>query len=240
VNIAPLILSASSIRSYLTCGHRYYLESVLRIPAPHSMEAVIGIAVHAGAEAHVKSGPEAAGEAMRSSFADWVVSVPPGGEIPALDGLVDAGKLLAMWKKHIAPTLGPMKLVESNFAITVDGTLVTGQIDFADQDVHDTKTTTTLSRFRPDSYRLQLSIYRHGFRALLGEWPRKLILDVLARNGRWKQVEMEHDDRELADAVGVAAAGIMEGRFKPTGATSGACNWCPFSGGRCSYAVITE
>lgn len=234
----PLILSASSIKGYLSCPHRYYLENVLRIPAPSSMQAVIGIAVHAGAEAHVKDGPRAAGEALRASFAAEVESVPAGGEITALDGLVDAGKLLDLWKRHIQPTLGPTTLAESNFTITVDGTLFTGQIDFADDSVHDTKTTETLSKFRPESHRMQLTGYRHGFRALLGYWPKRLILDVLARNGRWKQVEMEPDDRELANAVAIVSRGVSDSNFDPTGATSGACKWCPFAGGICRFAVL--
>lgn len=235
---APLILSASSIRSYLSCGYRYYLGSVLRIGGAQNMPAAIGTAVHAAAEAVVRPSPLRPESVLERSLDHEVASVPGVTDDDRQKAVAGAHTLLGMYRRFIVPTLGRMRLAESSFLIRVEGILYSGQIDFGDQDVHDTKTTESLSRFHPEQHRMQLTGYRHGYRALLGEWPGRLMLDVLALNGHWKQVELEPDDRELADAVSIAASGILEARFDPTGATSGACKFCPFSGGVCRYAVV--
>lgn len=234
-----LILSASSIRTYLTCGHRYYLSNVLRLPEPGSIAALIGTAVHAGAEAWHKRLPLRPGEATKRSFAAGLGSVPTAEAEGAPDALPEALRAWETYQRHILPLLGEPVLVEADFGLRIDGTLVTGRIDFADQDVHDTKTAETPSKVKPEYHRLQLSIYRHGYRALTGRWPGRLLLDIVGRNGRWKQMEVEPDDREMADAVGLTAHGILEGRFDPSGASSGACRWCPYLE-VCSYAVIPE
>lgn len=232
-----LILSASSIKSYLDCGYRWYLGNVLRVPARPSMAMLMGTAVHAGAEAWHKRSPVRVEEVIRRSYGAEVDSVAAPGSQEALEGLVAAVKAYRVYQQNIVPLLGAPVLVEAPFAIRVDGTLVTGQIDFADADVHDTKTTETPSKVRAEYHRLQLSIYRHGYRALTGHWPGRLILDIIGMNGRWKQMEVEHDDREMADAVGLASHGIIAGNFEPTGATSGACRHCPYLE-TCRYAVI--
>lgn len=229
-----LILSASSISSYLSCPHRYYLASVLHLPGRQSMAMLMGTAVHAGAEALHKALP--AGATERSFEAEVASVAPVEGESPA-KGLAGALRLYETYRANIAPLLGKPVLVEAAFGMRVDGTLVTGRIDFADTDVHDTKTTETPSKVRAEYHRLQLSIYRHGYRVLTGRWPGRLILDIVGLNGRFKQLVVDHDDQEMADAIGLTQAGIMEGRFEPSGALSGACRHCPYSG-VCSYAVL--
>lgn len=233
---SELILSASSVKAYLDCGYRWYLSNVLRLPERPSMAMLMGTAVHAGAETYHKSLPLRPVEATRRAFEAEVGSVRPvEGERPDR-GLPDALRAYETYQRNIVPTLGPPVLVEAPFAIRVDGTLVTGQVDFADADVHDTKTTETPSKVKAEYHRLQLSIYRHGYKALTGRWPGRLILDIIGMNGRWKQMEVDHDDREMADAVAVTAHGIREQRYEPTGATSGACRHCPYLE-TCTYAV---
>jgi hypothetical protein len=83
-----------------------------------------------------------------------------------------------------------------------------------------------------------MSLYRHGYRALTGRWPGRLILDVIARNGRWKQVEVQPDDQEMTTAIALTRTGILKGEFEPTGASTGRCARCPYSTGACTYARL--
>lgn len=235
-----LMLSASSMKNYLRCPRRYYLSSVLRVPESQNVAAAIGTAVHAAIETALSpfalSSPQ---DALERSLAAEMALVPPAALADAEDPSPDAHKLLALWRKNIAPTLGQIRLVERDFLLRITGVLITGRIDFGDQDVHDTKTTSALSKFHPEAHQLQLTIYRHGYKAITGSWPGRLILDVIARNGRWKQVDLEPDDDGLIEIVGVVRDGIMAERFEPSGALTGACTWCPYSSGVCSFAVLT-
>lgn len=222
---SELVLSASSLKTWLNCGRRYWYEQVLRLPSAPTMEMTIGTATHAGVEAH-HNGQDAL-EATESAFGrEYEGMDHTGGDDPAA-GLHDATAMLALYRENIAPTFHPT-IVERDFLVRLNGVLVSGRIDAADDDVHDTKTTATLSRFRPERHRLQMTLYRHGFRTITGRWPGRLLLDVIARNLRWKTVEVEHDDGELADVLALASRGILGGVYDPTGALNGSCSRCSF------------
>lgn len=231
----PLILSASSISEWLRCHYAYLLGSVWRVPAPPNLDMAIGTAVHAGVEALHKGGPDPVGS-LQDALIDAMESMPAVPEAEATQGLLDALAMFRLYQDKIAPGFHPT-LIEQSFVIDINGVTVSGQIDAADEDVHDTKTTATLSRFRPEKHRFQLSLYRHGYRAITGRWPGRLILDVLARNGRWKQVELQPDDHEVASVLALTSRGILSGDFSPTGALSNRCPRCPFLE-VCQYAVV--
>lgn len=234
---SELVLSASSIGSYLRCSYAYYLGNVLRIPSPPNMDMLAGTGVHSAAEAfHKGENPE---EALAAAMAEGLASMP--GVIPAeaAGAVSNALAMYGVYRDKIAPTFVPI-MVEQGFVIRVDGVLASGQIDVTDdQDqVRDTKTTRLLSKFRPDRHRLQLSLYGIAFRALTGRKPRRLLLDVVAKNLRFKTVEIEPDEGEFVDVLTLVAGGIMRSEFEPTGAWSGACNRCPYSTGVCTYARL--
>lgn len=225
-----LILSASSIAFYLRCHYRYLLSNVYRIGGGRpSMAAVLGAAVHAGVEAFWKS-PTRPDAALRRSFERELATVPtPFEEEPSVV-LAAAERMLGTYIGQVAPTFKPT-MVEQSFLITVEGVGVSGTLDAADEnDVRDLKTVSMISKFYPTEHRLQLSLYRLGYKALTGHYPRKLLLDVLPRRGKivYRSYEIEPDMAEVIDVIGIVSEGIAAEDYEPTGATGGACHYCPY------------
>lgn len=234
---AELILSKSAIDTFLRCGYSWMLGYVHRIKAAPSLDMAVGTAVHAGAEAHWRGDDPVAATTAALTRETALIS---GLTLDGLQGAVTAAQTMtATYLAKIVPTfpVAP-SLIEADFLIRVDGTLVSGRIDAADGDVHDTKTTSTPSKVDPAQHRLGMSIYGHGFAALTGAKPGRLVLDVVARNGRWKTAEVEPDDQGMADAIGLVAGEIMRGNFTPTGALNGSCGRCPYFERECSLGRI--
>lgn len=223
---APLILSASSISAYLRCGHAWLMGNIWRVPAAPNMAMAVGTAVHAGVEQFWKGLPDPVGT-TQGAFRRELESMPTFDKREGEQGIVDAHNMLKVYFEKIAPTFRPT-IVEKAFVMDIQGILVSGQIDAADEDVHDTKTTATLSKFRPERHRLQMTIYKLGYAVLTGRAPRRLLLDVIARNGRWKTVEIEPDVNEFMGVLGLVQTGIMRGEFPPNGALNGSCARCPY------------
>lgn len=234
---SELVLSASSLKVWLTCGHRYLLEHVYRVPAPPNMDMAIGTAVHAGVEAAHK-GENLPRLNVGLGLAAEIGKMPSVTSNEAQKASDEALAMYEVYRTKIAPDFTPT-IIEQSAIVRINSVLFSGQIDAADdQGVHDTKTTATLSKFRPERHRLQMTGYRFLYRAITGHLPRRLLLDVIARNLKWKTVEIEPDEGEFVDVLTLTAQGILEGRYEPTGASSGACNRCPYSTGVCTYARL--
>ncbi len=232
-----LILSASSIASYLNCHYEYLLNSVYRVPGGQSLPAALGNAVHKGVETFWK-GTKAPADALEAEFAKQLKQVPTPYDEPPTGVLVDGHRMLDTYIEVVAPTFTPT-LVEKSFLINVDGVTLSGTIDAADDDVHDLKTTTMISKFHPESYSLQLTLYSLGYRFLTGRKPGRLLLDVLTRRGKvpYRQYEIEPQVGELRDIIALTAAGIMAEDYEPTGATANKCKFCPYQR-VCQYARV--
>ncbi len=223
-----LILSTSSISTYLRCHRAYLYSNVYRVSGPQNLPAILGIAVHAAVETLWKS-PRRPESALERSFAAELALVPEPYEEPPAVVLADAKRMYTTYVQKVAPTFTPT-LVEEKFSIEVEGVALSGTIDAADDDIHDLKTTSMISKFSPSSYGLQLNMYRLGYRFLTGSWPRRLLLDVLPRRGNftYKQYEVPVETQDTLDVIGLVNSGIMEGNFDPTGAINGACRFCAY------------
>lgn len=232
---AELRLSKSSIDLWFECAYAWYLAYVRRVPGEPSVHMAVGKIFHAGIEAHWK-GEDALGATLAAAEAAWA-SMPGLDAEGRATALADAQGLLSTYLAKIAPKFTP-SLVEARFLIRVDGVLVSGTIDAADDDVHDTKSTSTPSKVDPKRHEVEMTIYRHGFRALTGRLPQRLILDVVGRNGRAAQKEVQPDDQGMADVIGLAAKGIMSGAFPPTGVRTGTCVRCPYLEKECPYGRV--
>lgn len=240
---AELILSKSSIEVYLDCHYKWFLGYVYRVKggvAP-DMSMAIGHAVHAGVEAHWKGKADPENALRAALIRELALGPAPEPEAAAV-AVRDALTMLRVYLTKIAPTFTP-GMIERDFLIRVNGQLVSGRIDAAEEssdEVHDTKTTSTPSKVVGKRTQLGMTIYRHGYKALTGRLPKRLVLDVVARNGRWKQVEVEPDDHGMAEVVGLVSAGIIGGQFEPTGARTGSCARCPFFERECSFGRIVS
>jgi hypothetical protein len=233
-----LIVSASSMKEYLTCGYRYLLSSVWRVPGAPNMDMAIGTAVHAGVEALHKALPEPleATETALLAELDKVRGPDPTSPSRAMN---EASDMYRLYAAKIAPTFKPT-MIERSFVTRINGYLFAGQIDVADDTdaVRDTKTTASLTKFKPERHRVQMTGYRFGFKSITGRWPTRLLLDVVTRNLKWKTVEIEPDQDEFITSLTLTQRGILGGDYEPTGASSGACARCPYSTGVCRYARL--
>jgi len=235
-----ITLSATAIGRYLTCERLYLYEVVYRLPGEQSFAAAVGAAVHAGVEALWKT-PSKSLEALRHRWATEVANVPAGDEDPAV-GLSDAETMLAVYQAKVVPTFEGRPDIEVPFSIVIEGVGVTGTIDAMDDDLRDLKTTSgkTINgrkpKFDPSRYDLQLGLYEIGYTFLRGHPPKRRLLDVLTRRGTYRQYERHPNQREALDVLGVVADGIMADRYDPTGASIGACKWCPYANGVCPDA----
>jgi len=229
VSDGEIILSHSSIAEYWKCHHRYYLNSVLRLPGVGNLAMALGTAVHAAAEA-IYTSPLKPLAVLRRSFAAETAGLPAQEMSDDPGALGDGETMLATYQREVVPTFHPT-MNERAFTVRAEEVLLTGIIDAADdEDVHDTKTTSLISKFHPESYQVQMTIYHWGYTAITGHAPKRLLLDVLPRGGkvRYRQVEVKPAHGEVRDLVRLTAHGIMQRDWTPTGALSGACAYCPF------------
>jgi CRISPR/Cas system-associated exonuclease Cas4 (RecB family) len=231
---AELILSKSSIDEWLRCHKAWMFGYAYRIKGAPNLDMAVGTAVHAGAEA-IWRGMNPT-EALERALVREVALMGDAVLGDPVQGLADAHAMLLVYAKNIVPTF-TATMVEQDFLIRVNGVLVSGRIDAADDsDVHDTKTTSTPSKVTPERHALGMTGYYLGYQSLTGRAPRRLLLDVVAKNGRWKIVEVEPDIAGFAEVVALVSKGILTGDFEPTGAPRGECPRCPYAA-ICKYST---
>jgi hypothetical protein len=234
----PIILSASSIATYLKCHRMYLYSNIYRVSGGQNLAAALGTAVHAAVET-LWTSPKRPETALERAFARELALVPLPYEEPPENVLRDAKRMYTVYVQKVAPTFTPT-LIEEKVTGLVHGIAISGTLDAADEDVHDLKTTSMMSKFDPKGYGLQLNLYRLLYKVATGGWPRKLLLDVLPRRGNYtyKQVEVKVETGELLDVLGLVQAGIMAEDYRPTGAINGACRFCTYAR-ICPDAVVT-
>jgi hypothetical protein len=223
--LIPLILSNSSLSSWIFCHYKWFLENVWRQPSEPSVPMHLGTAVHAGAEEYLHNRDATKAQAIMLDV--LAGSWPDGADEDYVIVSRDATSMLDLYIEKVAPGFSPT-LIEAPFVIEVNGVAVSGILDSADEDVHDLKTTAALTGFRPEKHRLQLSIYALGYKFLTGRTPRKLLLDIVTRNNKYKQAEVQPDFGEVADILAVVSEGIAKQDYSPTGADNNACPRCAF------------
>lgn len=240
-----IAISATSIGRYLECPRQWYYSNIIhprRVAMP--VATALGQAVHSGIEAAFKGEP--AEDALREAWAKESALVPIEELAADPDALPDALKMLAVYQRDVMPTFRPVH-VEKPFAARVYGQLVTGTLDGADDDdVHDTKTTRgkTINgrrpgQFKASRYSLQVTLYACGFKSITGRWPKRLLLDVLTRLGKYRQYELAPDFGELRTSIEVVRDGLERRDFSPTGAAAGHCPMCPYRL-LCPYSTVRE
>lgn len=228
------VLSASGIGLFLRCPRAYLYANIYRVPGIQNLAAAIGIATHAGVAAFWQK-PTKPVNALRESFAAETQNVPPDELAADTVALSDAERMLGTYQREVAPHFTPT-MVEKEFLVEVDGLRLSGTIDAADEnDVHDLKSRAgrTIngkkpSAFDPLKHQLQLSLYGTAFRAMTGRAPKRLLLDVLTRTGKYKQYEVAPDYGGMLDAAHLVADGISRAEFPASGALSNACTWCSY------------
>lgn len=238
--MADLVLSASSVEAYRSCGWRWWLQYIEADRGETSIEAAVGIAVHAAVEHYYKA--------------------RLAGEVPPLTEVLDVFDLtfyletahtatpdLPKWRQigrrvtksyieDVGERTDPL-LVEQAVATTINGIEYSAHIDLATRlrAVLDLKVKKAKPR-APSRYLFALTGYALSFRSLTGERETDVGLDVMIRLKRDRPYLVpiryggpisDRDAGIFARQLEEVANGITAGRFEPTGLETGECKWCP-------------
>ena len=242
----PLVLSGSSLNTFLRCPRQWEYAYVYRLKRPPSLKQQLGISAHEAVELDLKQKVvtrtdlpvEELTEKFRDSFVPAALEAaenPKRGETRG--SMLDSGvKAVGHWRKVVAPTYQPA-MVEQHVQFAINGIPIDGTIDTVDED--DIIVDHKFVGKRPSSgemYILNMTGYGVGFRRLTGRIEGGIRLDHIVRNKEPDYVPIRSDGPIPDDAI-VAYAGIvqdvrdsiMAGIFPPHGLKSNACSWCGYN-----------
>ena len=226
-----LVLSYSSIQSYLDCPRQYWYRYEQRLPATQSAEAVQGVILHevlrrAGDER--RGGATVSAERLRELHGEvWAATqFPDARRAPAFrrNGLAQLESFRASGGFDVAPDM-----VEREFSARVDGFTLHGVIDRVDRangtwSIVDYKTGRPIARRRRD---LQVALYGLGAAVALDVKDPALEIVYLASGAR---VRVEGTPSLLEESRRISmqtAEAIRAGRFEPRPERR-KCRLCPY------------
>jgi RecB family exonuclease len=237
----PVVLSASSVQTFLRCGQQWFFAYVAGVKSPPTLKQARGIAVHKAVEVNMLQKLTTRVDLPVDDVADAYVTAydEMSPEIEEDKHKVgeykDTGvQLVKLHTKVIAPEIQP-KWVEQPIQFSLNGIPFSGQVDLLDEmdRVRDTKT--TAQKPRGESYILNMTGYALAYRQLTGQVETDTILDYLVATKKPYYIPVVAggpvDDNQIirfANVVESVHGAIEAGRFVPNGLTSGACDWCGF------------
>lgn len=251
-----LVLSASSVTTFLRCGQQWAYAYVAGIKAPPSLRAIRGIAAHAAVEVDMR---QKIASKVDIPINDMLDAYDTSWQAEAINGYTvindekpgevkDKGyELVSLYRETVAPGIQPV-LVEEPIQFAINGQAYSGQIDIGEEIdvdlgwgppekrlvIRDTKTT---GRTPPDDggYLLNMTGYAIAQRQATGRTEADTVLDYLiaTKEPKYKEIRMggpitDAQIAQFAGIVGQVSAAINAGRFVPNGLVSGACGWCGY------------
>lgn len=212
-----LVLSSSSVQTYLNCHLQWWFEYMAAIPGTRNEAMEVGIATHTLVEEYLlaKLGPVPAFNPAERVGHVWK----------------EADRLLQVYPVSL---IDPW-LVEAQYQYEIGGILYQSILDVAEKDgvVRDLKTTSKRPSRRSDRYRISMTGHALGFRVLTDMIETNIVVDYVVRTKtayHWpvELGQLSDDDVDLFEATlqGVAE-GIDKADFEPTGLESSwACAGC--------------
>jgi hypothetical protein len=242
----PLVLSGSSLNTYLRCPKQWEYAYVKRIKSPPTLRLAVGSAGHSAIEsdlrAKLETGVDLAIEEVRDMFRD-VFEIESYGAT-ATDGetpgqALDSGiKCVSLWHGTIAPVTHPVA-VEEEIQFKINDVVVSGTIDVVKKVVD--KTIIGDWKFvgkKPASgasYLLNMVGYAIGYRQKTGVVEDGLVLDHMVRTKTPYHYPIassgpvpDESIEAYAGIVSDVAKGIEAGNFPPNGLQGNACSWCGY------------
>jgi len=207
--VGDLVLSKSSVNSYLNCPLQWWFTYVLAAEGEMSEPATTGIAVHDLAEQTLNTGEPQS----------WQATDP------------NVRSLAMLWEKEVWPTIGKPLAVESQFIIDVDDVLYSGYVDYVTEGYLLCDLKTTGRKPQPGKYRLDMVGYWLGCRSL-GIDTVAMRLDYLVRTQKpyylpeMQDIPEDWEVEQFAATLSHVREDIDAGLFPPTGLTGWACRFC--------------
>lgn len=250
--VRPVVLSASSVGSYLACGYQWFLGFVEGRPDTQNVKAAVGVAVHAGAEELLRAKmeghpePDARGVVI-DTLAKSLLDTRHDPKLSPTEAIRSALACLDTFRRDILPAARPVA-VEQPFQFQIDdGIPYSGIIDWLDDDeVWDLKTTGSRPR-DGKRYDLAMTGYALGKRELTGRDETDIVLGYIVRTRKpyhWPirrgGPATDDDIDRFAAIVGGVARGIAAAEYRPTGLENGSCAYCNFRESCEFYAALNE
>lgn len=241
-----LVLSASSVATFLRCGQQWYYAYVANLKRPPSVKQAIGLASHGAVEYNMRqkiiSKADAPLDEVLDAFSDsWNGMAPDleeDDEAPSPDKAKNSGiQIVTEHHTKVAPAIQPL-YVEEPVRFDINGIPYSGTVDLVDQKrrVRDLKTTGRTPA-KGKSHLLQMTGYALGFRQATGETESEVMLDYFIY---YKKQDPKYlpiaSGGPIGDGHVVTFAKIvtdvhdqiMAGRFLPNGIEGTACGWCGY------------
>lgn len=240
---APIVLSASSVTTFLRCGQQWYLAYVEGVKSPPTLKQARGIAVHKAVEVNMQQKIDSRVDLpvsdMLDAYSTSYDSVGADGFAP--DDNVTAGqikdegyKLVELHASQVAPSIQPVQ-VERPVQFDLNGIVFSGQIDLEDSEGRIRDTKTTARKPTGESYILNMTGYALAKRQADGDTESDIVLDYLVATKTPYYLPIAAggpvtDDQivRFANVVESVAGSIRAGSFAPSGLVSGACSWCGY------------
>lgn len=242
----PVVLSGSSLNTFLRCAKQWEYAYVYRLRRPPSLKQALGISAHVAAETNMKAKLETwvdlpvdmVLDAFRDSFQEEgrdAEEKPDRKETrPAyLDSGIQA---VRHWREVVAPLYQPA-MVEQHVQFALNGIPIDGTMDIVDDQgvIRDHKFVSRTPT-SGSTYVLNMVGYAIGYRQLTGSIETGIVLDHIVRLKEPKYVPIAAPG-PVPDKSVIAYAGIVTdvkrsidaGIFPPTGLQSNACSWCGYS-----------
>lgn len=250
-----LVLSASSVTTFLRCGTQWHFAYVAGVKSPPSLRAIRGIAVHSAVEVDMRqkmlSGVDIPiGDMVDAYDTSWNNETAYGfnideGEVPGV--VKDKGEdLLRLYHKDVAPNIQPV-MVEEPIQFNINGQAYSGQIDLGTEidvdfgwgppekrlEIRDTKTTGRTPA--SGTYLLNMTGYAISQRQKTGIVEADTVLDYLIalKEPVYKEIRMggpitDDQIRQFAGIIDTVSSTIKAGKFVPNGLINGSCSWCGY------------
>lgn len=250
----PLVLSGSSLNTYLRCPKQWEYAYVKRIKSPPTLRLAIGSAAHTALEYDLAykmaKGEDAPKEQVLEDFraafgVESYGATSHDGETPAQ--ALDSGiKCVSVWHDKVAPVTHPIA-VEEEIQFKINDVIVSGTIDVIKRVPNDGLSEYPFKTIIGDwkfvgkkpasgsSYLLSMVGYAIGYRQKTGVVEDGLVLDHMVRTKTPYHFPIE-SPRPVPDESIVAYAGIVSdvakgieaGNFPPSGLQGNACSWCGY------------
>ena len=239
----PIVLSSSSVTTFLRCGQQWYLAYVEGVKSPPTLKQARGIAVHKAVEVNMAQKIDSFTDlpvadmidAYSTSYDDVGSDGFDVSDKQMIGTVKDEGvKLVKLHAETVAPTIQPM-FVERPVQFDLNGITFSGQVDIQDSDNRIRDTKTTARKPTGESYILNMTGYALAKRQLDGDVESDIVLDYLVATKSPYYLPIAAggpvtDDQivRFANVVESVAGSIRSGRFAPNGLVSGACSWCGY------------
>lgn len=237
----PVVLSGTSLQTFLRCGHQWYLANVVQIKSPPNVRMVLGISAHLAVEHNmaqkIVSREDVSLFEMLDVFSDNFDAHVDEVEDDEDHGKAkdDGVKLVRLHHRAVSPLIQPIWVEEAG-QLEINDIPYAWTVDIVDDKSRIRDTKTKMRKPTLEENMLQMTGYALGYRQRTGLIESDVVIDGLVRTKVPQYVPLYGggavNDAQIgafAAALESTAHAIGAGSFPPNGLNNGACSWCGYA-----------